>query len=111
MNLLSAARLSRLWTLLVPMTILVGCGDGDGPARIVNQPAAPYDGPPAACFESLSFEDICDFSYAFEEFEGGPGTIVSVADEPLIAGDAGNTSDKTIKAIKLRAASGAVSGW
>ena len=110
MNLLSAARLSRLWTILIPLTMLVGCGDGDGPTRIANEPAAPYDGPPASCFEELSFEDVCDFSYSFVEFEGGPGTIVSIADQPLIAGDAGNTSDKAIKAIKARASSGAVFG-
>ena len=110
MNLLSAARLSRLWTILIPLTILVGCGDGDGPTRIVNEPAAPYDGAPAVCFEALSFEDICDFAYSFEEFEGGPGTIVTITGEPLIAGDSGNTSDKAIKAIKLRATSGAVFG-
>ena len=110
MNLLSAARLSRLWTLLIPMTILMGCGDGDGPTRIANEPAAPYDGPPAACFDSLSFEDICDFSYSFAEFEGGPGTIVTIANEPLVAGDPGNTSDKAIGAIKARSASGAVFG-
>ena len=102
MNALSSARLSRLWTILIPLTILVGCGDGDGPTRIVNEPAAPYDGPPASCFEALSFEDICGFSYDFTEFEGGPGTIVLVADEPLIAGNAGNTSDKVVKAIKAR---------
>ncbi len=102
MNLLPAARLSRLWKLIIPLTILVGCGDGDGPQRIANQPAAPYDGPPDSCFEALTFEDVCGFSYSFAEFFGAPADIVAVADESRIAGDAGNTSDKVVATIKLR---------
>ncbi len=103
MNLLSAARLSRLWTLLIPVTILVGCGDGDGPARIENQPADPFDGPPASCFEALTFEDICDQNddISFSEFEGGVAEIVDNPDQ----NDA-NPSGKVVQMRKFRAISG-----
>jgi len=103
MNALSSARLSRLWTILIPLTILVGCGDGDGPTRIVNEPAAPFDGPPASCFEALTFEDICDQndSIAFTEFEGG---VAEITDNPVQ--DDGNPSAKVTQMRKFRAVSG-----
>ncbi len=60
MNSLFSARLLRLLATLIPLTVLAGCGEGDGPQRIQNEPAAPFAGAPASCFEALTFEEICD---------------------------------------------------
>ncbi len=105
MHSLFPRRLYRILMTLIPLTALVGCGEGDGPARIFNEPAAPFDGPPASCFEALTFEDICDQVISFVEFEGAPGRIVDNPDQSGI-----NTSAKVAEFVKRRAQSGATFG-
>ena len=105
MHSLFPKRLYRILMTLIPLTALVGCGEGDGPARIFNEPAAPFDGPPASCFEALTFEDICDQAISFVEFEGAPGRIVDNPDQSGI-----NTSAKVAEFVKRRAQSGATFG-
>ncbi len=95
----------RILTILIPLTILMGCGEGDGPARILNEPAAPFAGPPDSCFEALTFEDICDQAINFVEFEGAPGRTVDNPDQGGI-----NPSAKVAEFVKLRASSGATFG-
>ena len=83
----------------------MGCGEGDGPQRVQNQPADPFAGPPASCSEALTFEDICDQVISFDEFEGG---VARIADNPYQ--DNNNPSGKVVLTEKFRATSGALFG-
>ena len=102
---LFAIRRYQILTTLIPLTILMGCGEGDGPQSIQNEPADPFAGPPASCFEALTFEDICDQTIGFGEFEGGEARIVDNPDQGGI-----NPSGKVVEMVKKRAGSGETFG-
>jgi len=90
MHSLSSMRLIRMFTIIIPLTILMGCGEGDGQQRILGTPAPPFVPPPAACDVGITFEDLCP-AVTFVDFEGGVSIIVDNPDQ-----GAGNPSAKVV---------------
>ena len=101
----ASKRATRALTLVLPALMLAGCfGNGEGPDPIAGTPAPPPpDIPPGFC-DPINFEDLCG-PFVFNEFEGGPVTII---DNP----DAGglNTTDKVARMQKFAAESGLTFG-
>ena len=104
MHSLSLLRPFRVFSIFIPLAILVGCGEGDGQQRILGTPAPPIVPPPAACDVGITFEDLCP-AVTFVNFEGGVSVIVDNPDQ-----GAGNPSAKVVRMQKFAAESGALFG-
>ncbi|MGB5257835.1 MAG: hypothetical protein WBN44_11325 [Woeseiaceae bacterium] len=104
MHSLFSTRLIRMFTIIIPLTILMGCGEGDGQQRILGTPAPPFVPPPASCDVGITFEDLCP-AVTFTDFEGGVSLIVDNPDQ-----GAGNPSDKVVRMQKFEATSGELFG-
>jgi hypothetical protein len=87
--------------LLLPLILMAGCGQGEGPKQIRGTPAPPP--PPLTC-DAINFEDGCG-PYNFVDFEGG---VASVVTNPAPGGL--DTSAKVARMQKFAAASGATFG-
>ena len=74
MNAPALPRLSRLMTSILSVLVLAGCGQGDGPEAIVNQPATPLPPLPAGFCDPINFSIFC--SIGIVPFAGGDTTVV-----------------------------------
>ncbi|MCH9693547.1 MAG: hypothetical protein K0U72_03480 [Gammaproteobacteria bacterium] len=105
MHSIFSMRLTRILTTLIPLAILMGCGEGEGKQPIAGTPAPPPPPPPpASCNDFVGFEDVCPAG-TFTEFEGG---VAFVVDNPDASGI--NTSAKVAEMQKFGATSGATFG-
>ncbi len=77
MHVLATLRSLRTLSFLVPLLILAGCGQGNGPTRIPGTPAPPP--PPAGTCVGINFEEGCELP-EIANFNGGATTIVNNPD-------------------------------
>ena len=95
MHALASKRLSRKMTLFLSVLLLAGCGKGDGPTPIYNEPAEPLpDLPPGYC-DPINFEILCEPA-TIVNFNGGATTVI---DNPDASGI--NESDKVAQMQKF----------
>ncbi len=72
-------RLSRLVLAIVPVLVLAGCGQGDGPQSIANRPATPLPPVPAGFCDPINFEVVCP-AVEIINFNGGATTVIENPD-------------------------------
>ncbi len=88
-------RLSRLLASFLPVLILAGCGQGDGPEPIINRPATPLPPIPAGFCDPINFEILCD-PVDIVNFNGGATTVEDNPDPSSI-----NTSERVARMQKF----------
>ena len=95
MHALASKRLSPILTLIVAALVIAGCGKGDGPQSISNEPAATLPPIPPGFCDAINFETLCE-QPGIENFNGGATIVI---DNPDIS--PGNGSEKVAQMQKF----------
>ena len=85
--------LAKLAFLVVPLLVLAGCDQGEGPTPIPGTPAPPP--PPAGACDPINFEEICE-TPSIVNFNGGATTVIDNPDKSGL-----NTTDKVAQMQKF----------
>lgn len=72
-------RIARKLTVLLTAVFVAGCGTGDGPERIENEPVTPLPPIPPGFCEAINFEILCP-PVTIINFNGGATTIIENPD-------------------------------